>query len=122
MADSKYGSGGILFPNDRRTNDRQPIMHGDMTIEKEDLRKMFKEASEGKEVKLRLACFVRTGRRGKFYSIAVQLMSEWEAERDAKKAQEGQQTPQSQQQGDPWDTPNQARQGPQGDLDDEIPF
>ncbi len=63
MTDKKYDNSGILFKNERRTQDNHPEYTGSVTI-------------DGKE--MWLSAWVKQGAKGKFFSLAFKL-------KDAKK-------------------------------------
>lgn len=70
MEKKKY-YGGSLFINRTKTSEKQPDLSGDVEITMDLLKYLVEKAKKGEDLKMRVACWVKEGRSGKFYSISL---------------------------------------------------
>ena len=69
MADNKYPPGGALFKRDKRGNDRAPDWSGDLELAEDVVRFLVGEIKAGREPKIRIAGWIKQGRKDEFMSI-----------------------------------------------------
>jgi hypothetical protein len=95
-----YPNSGALFPNNRATNPKAPQWQGDIEFDADLLRALVTAAKAGKQIKVRLAGWVRQTKSGDdFISLTGSI------------PQERQEAPRQ-----------QPRPAASADLDDDIPF
>ena len=74
MPDYEPRTGGVLFPNDRKQNPKEPDFRGNFEITREVLGQLIRRAKENGEIKLSIAAWEKTSKRGnQFMSISGEL-------------------------------------------------
>lgn len=99
---TQYPANGVLFPNDRKTNDRQPDYTGTLDFDRDVVMDLYNQLQSGVEQpKASLSGWRKTSKNGKpFLSLKASIMAE---------RRQGEQ--------------RQYKAAPQrSDLNDEIPF
>ena len=73
MAGYQDRSGGALFPERNRSNEKSPTSTGYIDLNAELVSQILAKARTGEPIKLRIAAWSREGNSGKFLSLAAEM-------------------------------------------------
>lgn len=62
---------GVLFKNDKKSQPNHPDYTGNFTLTKELAEALLQEIGTGKEIRVQLAAWIKSGQKGKYLSVSV---------------------------------------------------